>query len=235
MAGGPSHLETFDSKPKLAEMHGKPMPESMTKGQQSPSSREQKLKCFGPQHPFQQFGKIRHEICALFPAHRLGRRRHLPHPLDDHRRDQPRSGPHVHEHRLADRRPAQHGLVGHLRPGERGRRPARLRGADLAGQGGQNQPIAARQWSAGFLPSRIRACSCAARAIRCCISSNPAGVTREQQGADVGAINALNRQYDALVDDPEIATRIAQYEMAFQMQASVPELMDIRERTAADA
>ena len=56
----------------------------------------------------------------------------------------------------------------------------------------------------------------------------PGGVSREQQGADVAAINALNAQHDAIVDDPEIATRIAQYEMAFRMQASVPELMDIR-------
>jgi uncharacterized protein (DUF1501 family) len=56
---------------------------------------------------------------------------------------------------------------------------------------------------------------------------NPAGVTRDSQGADIRAINSLNQQHQALVDDPEIATRIAQYEMAFQMQASVPELMDI--------
>jgi hypothetical protein len=57
--------------------------------------------------------------------------------------------------------------------------------------------------------------------------SNPSGVNREQQGGDVAAINSLNRQHASLVDDPEIATRIAQYEMAFQMQASVPELMDL--------
>ena len=58
---------------------------------------------------------------------------------------------------------------------------------------------------------------------------SPPGVSQIQQGADVRAINALSRQHDALVDDPEIATRIAQYEMAFQMQASVPDLMDITE------
>jgi hypothetical protein len=57
---------------------------------------------------------------------------------------------------------------------------------------------------------------------------NPAGVTAEQQGADVTAINDLNRQHQSLMDDPEIATRIAQYELAFQMQSSVPGLMDIQ-------
>ena len=52
MAGGPSHLETFDPKPKLAEMDGKPMPESFTKGQQLAQLQGAKLICYGPQHPF---------------------------------------------------------------------------------------------------------------------------------------------------------------------------------------
>jgi uncharacterized protein (DUF1501 family) len=61
--------------------------------------------------------------------------------------------------------------------------------------------------------------------------TTPPGIGQDQQAADVAAINALNRQHDAVVHDPEIATRIAQYEMAFQMQASVPELMDVRNET----
>src|SRR5687767_2929174 len=65
MAGGPSHLETFDPKPKLGEMHGQPMPESFTKGQQLAQLQGQALKCFGPQHPFAKFGKNQTEICAL--------------------------------------------------------------------------------------------------------------------------------------------------------------------------
>src|SRR5262249_46611344 len=57
MAGGPSHLETFDYKPKLAEMHGKPMPESFTKGQPIAQLQGAKLNCFAPQHPFNKCGK----------------------------------------------------------------------------------------------------------------------------------------------------------------------------------
>ncbi|MCB1203048.1 MAG: DUF1501 domain-containing protein, partial [Verrucomicrobiae bacterium] len=67
MAGGPSHLETFDPKPKLAEMHGQPMPESFTKGQQLAQLQGKPLTCFGPQHPFAKYGKNQVEICALFP------------------------------------------------------------------------------------------------------------------------------------------------------------------------
>jgi uncharacterized protein (DUF1501 family) len=61
---------------------------------------------------------------------------------------------------------------------------------------------------------------------------SPSGVTRERQGADIAAINAINAQHDALTGDPEIAARIAQYEMAFAMQASVPELMDTKNESA---
>ena len=59
LAGGPSHLETFDYKPKLAEMHGQPMPESFTKGQPIAQLQGQELKCFGPQHPFSQLRRVR--------------------------------------------------------------------------------------------------------------------------------------------------------------------------------
>src|SRR5262249_34469659 len=67
MAGGPSHLETFDYKPKLAEMHGKPMPESFTKGQPIAQLQGAKLVCFGPQHKFQKCGKSGQEISTIFP------------------------------------------------------------------------------------------------------------------------------------------------------------------------
>jgi hypothetical protein len=96
------------------------------------------------------------------------------------------------------------------------------------GKGRTPQPIAARQWSSGFLPSKYQGVQLRSQGDPVLYLTSPNGVTRERQGADVAAINALNKQHAALCDDPEIATRIAQYEMAFQMQASVPELMDIR-------
>src|SRR4051794_11482903 len=57
MAGGPSHLETFDYRPQLAKMHGQPMPESFTKGQPIAQLQGKKLNCFAPQHSFKKFGK----------------------------------------------------------------------------------------------------------------------------------------------------------------------------------
>src|SRR5215211_5228680 len=67
MAGGPSHLETLDYKPKLAEMHGEPMPESFTKGQPIAQLQGKELKCLAPQHSFKKFGESGQEICEIFP------------------------------------------------------------------------------------------------------------------------------------------------------------------------
>ena len=67
MAGGPSHLESFDYKPTLAKFDGKPMPESLTKGQPIAQLQGKKLICRGPQFGFKQYGKSGQEISDLFP------------------------------------------------------------------------------------------------------------------------------------------------------------------------
>src|SRR5213593_4484393 len=66
-AGGPSQLETFDYKPKLAEMNGTPMPEALTRGQQIAQLQGQRLTCFGPTHGFKRFGQSGQLVCELFP------------------------------------------------------------------------------------------------------------------------------------------------------------------------
>ena len=67
MAGGPSHLETFDYKPKLKEMDGKPMPESITKGKPVAQLQGKQLKCFAPQLEFKKWGKSGQYFSSAFP------------------------------------------------------------------------------------------------------------------------------------------------------------------------
>ncbi len=95
------------------------------------------------------------------------------------------------------------------------------------GRGGQAQPISARQWHSGFLPSRFQGVEFRSKGDAVLYLSNPKGVTRARQRDVIDAIHALNRLHQETVDDPEIATRIAQYEVAFKMQASVPGLLDL--------
>ena len=227
MAGGPSHLETFDHKPKLAELDGQPMPESMTKGQQLAQLQGQKLICFGPQHPFKPMGPNGTHLCELFP--------HIGSVLGDiclinsMTTDAINHDP-AHMFMNTGSQIAGRPSMGSWVTYGLGSEAADLPGFVVLtslGKGGQNQPIAARQWSSGFLPSRYQGVQLRSKGDPVLYLTNPNGITRDRQGADIHAINLINSQHDALTGDPEIATRIAQYEMAFAMQASVPGLMDM--------
>jgi len=99
--------------------------------------------------------------------------------------------------------------------------------------GGQDQPIATRQWHSGFLPSRFQGVHFHGQGDPVLYVKNPPGVTRENQSDVVKAIQQINRFRAERVNDAEITTRISQYEMAFRMQASVPGLVDIQGETQA--
>jgi hypothetical protein len=99
------------------------------------------------------------------------------------------------------------------------------------GKYGQAQPIAARQWSAGFLPSRYQGVEFRSQGDPVLYVGSPAGYDAGRQSDVVDAVNRLNRLREQQTGDPEIATRISQYEMAFKMQASVPGLVDISDES----
>jgi hypothetical protein len=228
MAGGMSHLDTFDHKPKLTELHGQPMPESITKGQQIAQLQGAKLNCFAPQHPFQKWGQAGHEFSTIWP--------HLGAKCADEmcivRSVFTEAINHDPAHTFMNTgsmiagRPAMgswllYGL---------GSEAANLPGFVVmvsTGKYGQKQPIAARQWHSGFLPGKFQGVEFRSVGDPVMYVRNPAGVNTTQQRHVVDAINQLNRLEEQQVYDPEIATRISQYELAFNMQQSVPELMDI--------
>jgi hypothetical protein len=98
----------------------------------------------------------------------------------------------------------------------------------LTSTGGRNpQPIAQRQWASGFLPSRYQGVQFNSSGDPVYYVRNPKGVSAPQQRRLVDTIKNLNRHRNEAVRNPEIDTRIAAYEMAFRMQTSVPELMDL--------
>ena len=226
MAGGPSHLELFDRKPKLAEMNGEPMPESVTRGQQLAQLQGQKLFCLGPMFPFRTYGDCGLEMCDLLP--------HLGSVSDDIcliRSMTTEAINHDPAHMFMNTgsqiagRPSMGAWVTYGLGSESENLPGFVVLVST-GPGRSPQPIAARQWSSGFLPGRYQGVQLRGKGEPVLYLNSPAGVSQDQQQADVAAISELNRGRDQVEPDPEIATRISQYELAFQMQASVPELMD---------
>jgi uncharacterized protein (DUF1501 family) len=227
MAGGPSHLETLDYKPKLAEMHGQPMPESFTKGQPIAQLQGKELKCFGPQHAFKKFGQSGQEICEIFP--------HFGTIADEIciiRSMRTEAINHDPAHTFMNTgttisgRPSMGSWLTYGLGADTDNLPGFVV-LTSTGPFGQSQPIASRQWSAGFLPSRFQGVELRSKGDPVLYVNRPAGVSLNQQREVVQTVTRLNQLENDAVSDPEIATRIAQYELAFKMQTSVPELVDI--------
>ena len=227
MAGGPSHLETLDPKPKLAEMHGEPMPGSFTAGMPIAQLQGQALKCFAPQHPFRKFGASGQEICELFThiggvADEICIVRSLVTEAINH----DPAHTFMNTGTTISGRPS----IGSWVTYGLGSDSEDLPGFVVLtsnGRGGQNQPIASRQWHSGLLPSRFQGVHLRGQGDPVLYLTRPAGVGVDEQRDVIDAVQSLNRTREESVDDPEIATRISQYEMAFKMQASVPGLMDV--------
>ena len=232
-AGGPSHLELFDHKPKLAAMHGQGMPESFTKGQQIAQLQGKPLLCFGPQYGFQRYGKSGVEISSELP--------HIGGVMDDVclvRSMWTEQINHDPAHTLMNTGSI---LAGRPSMGSWAVYGLGTESKDLPGyvvlvsngKGGQAQPIAARQWSAGMLPSKFQGVKFQSVGDPVLYIENPRGMNAKLQQHSIEAITALQRLEQQSLGDPEVQTRIAQYEMAFQMQSSVPGLMDFASEPAS--
>jgi hypothetical protein len=208
-------------------MHGKPMPESFTKGQPIAQLQGAKLNCFGPQHAFKKCGKSGQEISAVFP--------HLSAVADDIcivRSLRTEAINHDPAHTFMNTgttisgRPAMGSWLVYGLGSESHDLPGFVV-LTSNGKAGQAQPISARQWHSGFLPSRFQGVQFRSSGDPVLYVTSPRGVTADRQRDVVEAVQALNRLGGGLADDPEVATRISQYEMAFRMQTSVPGLMDV--------
>jgi Protein of unknown function (DUF1501) len=226
MAGGPSHLETFDYKPLLDKMHGQPMPESFTKGQPIAQLQGKTLKVQGHMTKFRRYGKSGQLISDFLPWHgKMADDIAVVRSLVTEQINHDPAHTFMNTGTAISGRPSMGSWITYGLGAETDELPGFV---VLTSVGGRNpQPIASRQWGAGFLPSRHQGVEFNSAGDPVHYLKNPPGVGRKQQRELVDAINALNRHRQKTVANPEIETRIAAYEMAFRMQASVPELMDI--------
>ncbi len=242
MSGAPSQIDLFDYKPQAAtSCHGKDLPDSVRMGQRltGMTSRPDAASRASPSmFKFAQHGQCGAWVSELLP--------HTAKIVDDlchrqvaaHRGDQPRPGHHLHPDRQPAARPAEHRRLAQLRPGQREPRTCRRSSCMISqGSGNQTRPAAV-----------LRACGAAAscrrkhQGVALPLERRPGAVPVEPAG------RRRRRPAGAMLDAPGRAqpaaaatssairrshTRIAQYEMAFRMQTSVPELTDLSQRAAA--
>jgi hypothetical protein len=228
MAGAPSQLDLFDYKPKLAEWEGKPIPPEIVGGQRYAFIRPDAA-ALGPQFRFARCGQSGAEISEALP--------HLAKVVDDicivrsMTTDQ------------FNHAPAQIFLnTGFAQPG----RPS-LGAWTLYGLGAETSDLpafvvmstgagisgGAANWSSGFLPTVYTGVRFRNQGDPILNVAPPPGVDAAAQRDALDFVGRLNRRRLEAVGDPEIATRIAAYEMAFRLQTSAPELMDLRSESKA--
>jgi hypothetical protein len=228
MAGAPSHLDLFDYKPQLAKLEGKPLPPSIIGGQRYAFIRPDAA-VLGPRFKFAKHGKCGAELSEILP--------YLAKVVDDVCLVKS-----VHTDQF-NHAPAQIFFnTGFAQPG----RPS-LGSWVLYGLGSMTQDLPAfvvmstgsgisggsANWSSGFLPTIYTGVRLRNQGDPILNVSSPSGVDPRLQRESLDLIGSLNRRRLQTEGDPEIGTRIASYEMAFRLQTSAPELMDLSQETKA--
>lgn len=223
MAGAPSQLELFDYKPELMKLDGQDCPQSLLEGKRFAFIRGVP-KMLGPQAQFAQYGqsgawvsehlphfsKIVDEVSFL-KACTSDQFNHAPAQLlmqtGGARLGRPSMGSWV-----------TYGL---------GTENQNLPGFVVLTSGGKNPDAGKSVWGSGFLPSVYQGIQCRSEGDPVLFIKDPAGIDRDLRKASIDAINKVNEEEYKEYNDPEILSRIAQYEMAYKMQITAPEVMNI--------
>ena len=226
MAGGPSHLETFDYKPELEKQHGKPMPKSFTAGQPIAQLQGQALKCQRPMAPFKKHGKSGLEICDyLTHQAKLADDICVVKSMVTEQINHDPAHTFMNTGTAISGRPSMGSWINYGLGSECEDLPGFV---VMTSIGGRNpQPIASRQWSTGFLPSQYQGVQFNSTGDAVHFVRNPGGISKRQQKELIDSISQLDSIRNQKIQNAEIATKISAYELAFKMQTSVPELMDV--------
>src|SRR6478752_333199 len=225
MAGAPSQLELFDYKPELMKLDGQDCPQSLLEGKKFAFIRGVP-KMLGPQANFRQRGQSGAWVSD-----------HLPHFakiadevsfLKAMQTDQFNHGPaqlliHTGSPRLG--RPS----IGSWATYGLGSENSNLPGFVVLTSGGKFPDAGKSVWGSGFLPSVYQGVQCRSEGDPVLFIKDPEGMDRGLRKASIDAINEINKQEYKEYNDPEILSRISQYEMAYRMQIAAPEVMNINE------
>jgi hypothetical protein len=230
MCGGPSHLDMFDHKPVLEKLDGQNMPESILKGERFAQLEKDEVKVQKSPFKFAQHGKSGAVLSELLPQ--------LATAVDDVAfiksmfTTQFNHAPAQILHSTGFQIPGRPSFGSWVTYGI-GSESADLPGFVVLLSGSSQPDGGTTCWSAGFLPTQHQGVQFQRRGDPINFVTNPPGVTSATRLRSVEGINQLNEELLENAGDPEINTRIASYELAYKMQSSVPDLMEIASEPAS--
>ncbi len=228
MAGGPSQLELFDSKPKLQELDGQVIPPSFVSNKRFAFIKGE-AKLLGTKRKFAQHGESGQTVSECLP--------HLSKIVDDIcmlravKTDVFNHGPAKFFMNTGSPLFGRPSMGAWLTYGI-GSESTDLPGFVVLQSGPRGPRGGAPNWGSGFLPTTYQGVPLRSSGQPILNLSNPEGIDNEAQQRFTSSVAQMNKFRMDATGDPEIATRIASYEMAFRMQASAPELMDLSQETA---
>ena len=225
-SGAPSHLDLFDPKPKLKEMTGQELPPSVRRGQRitGMTAGQSVLKCVGSPFEFKKYGKSGMEITSLMPNIgavaddiSLIRTMHV---------DAINHDPAVTFFGTGNQQPGRPTMGSWIAYGL-GSENANLPSYVVLVSGSGGQSLQARYWGNGFLSANYQGVQLRSQGDPVLYVSNPPGMSGDSRRQLLDAMQTLNRKRLGILGDPDIASHIESYELAFRMQTSVPELVDL--------
>jgi hypothetical protein len=230
MADGPSQMDLFDYKPKMADWFDKDLPESVRNGQRitTMTSGQARFPIAPTTFKFQQYGQHGAWFSELVPQ--LGSIADDICMIKSVNTEAINHDPAITYICTGSQIPGRPSLGAWLSYGigsPNADLPAFVVLHSRIANGSQTQALFARLWGSGFLPTKHQGVALRSVGDPVLYLSNPPGVDAEARRETLDAIGAINKQKLGAVGDPEINARIAQYEMAFRMQTSVPDLTDI--------
>lgn len=224
MAGGPSQLELFEDKPRLSELHGQAPPESFTKDRRFAFLKGTE-KLLGSRRTFARYGETQSTLSDLLPHHRKI--------VDDVcwlkglHTDVFNHGPAKIFMQTGSPQPGRPSMGSWVTYGI-GSESQNLPGFVVLQSGPRGPRGGSALWSSGFLPTKHQGVPFRGQGDPILNLQSPAGFDQAAQREFTNAVRDLNQARFDTVGDPEIQTRIAAYEMAYRMQISAPELMNIQ-------
>jgi len=228
-SGGPSHIDMYDFKPAMRKIHGIELPDSIRNGQRitGMTSGQKSFPCVAPMFQFKQHGQSGGYFSEILPnissiADEMTLIRSVNTEAINH-------DPAITYINTGTQQLGHPSMGAWLNYGL-GSPSDNLPGYIVMiskGRGG-SQALYSRLWGSGFLPSKHQGVKFRSSGEPVLYLNNPPGITSGSRRAILDSINAVNRAKFEETQDSEIQTRIAQYEMAFRMQASVPELTDLK-------
>ncbi len=231
-SGAPSHMDLYDPKPHLRKVSGTELPASIRMGQRitGMTSGQKQFLCVGSAYPFKRYGKCGMEMSEILPG--IGAVADELCLIRSMTTDPINHDPAVTFFATGNQQPGRP-TMGSWTSYGLGSENANLPAYVVLLSGGGGQPLQARYWGNGFLPGQHQGVQFRGTGDPVLYVSNPPGMDGAIRRQLLDGVQAFNKQSLGRIGDPEIQTRIDAYEMAYRMQTSVPELMDIAKEPKA--